>query len=49
MALYKVSVWWEAEVEAEDEGYAMIEAEDKFNFMWECTAEKIQEEEDAAE
>lgn len=42
MAKWKVSVsWWETEVEADDEGDALLYADMEFNFQSEARAEDI--------
>lgn len=41
MSKWRVSVQYETEIEAEDEGYALIEAEMRFNFGSEARAEEI--------
>jgi hypothetical protein len=47
---WTVRVSWECEVEAEDEGYALMDADGMFNFMSEARAELNEpEEEDAGE
>ena len=45
MAKYTVSIWWDIEVEAEDEGYALEEAYNKFDFWDKADVELIEEEE----
>jgi hypothetical protein len=41
MRKWRVSVSWETEVEAEDEGQALIDADAAFSFMSEASAEEI--------
>lgn len=46
MAKWRVSVsFWETEIEADDEGYALMDADSEFIFMSEARAEEIEEEE----
>jgi hypothetical protein len=42
MRKWRVSVQWEAELEAEDEGQALIDADCAFTFMSEANAEEIE-------
>lgn len=46
MPKYSVSVYWEGEVEAEDEGDALIQASSDFDFIEEARAEEQSEYED---
>lgn len=47
MARYRVSInSWDIEVEANDFGDAMVEADSRFSFMSECEVELIYEEEE---
>lgn len=46
MSIWRVLVpQWECEVEADDEGEALMEADSLFNFMGEARAECIEDEE----
>jgi hypothetical protein len=47
MPKWKISVnFWEVEVEADDEGDALMEADSIFNFMNEARVEEIEPEEE---
>ena len=47
MTRWRISVqFWETEVEADDEGDALIQADGEFNFMGEARVEDIDEEEE---
>jgi hypothetical protein len=46
MRKWRVSVSWETEVEAEDEGQALIDADAAFSFMSEASAEEITPDDD---
>lgn len=41
MAKWSVSISWEKEYEAEDEGDALMQADRDFNLMSEATAEEL--------
>jgi hypothetical protein len=43
MAKYNVSIWWETEVEAEDEGFALEEAYNKFDFWDKADLERVED------
>jgi hypothetical protein len=44
MRKWRISVQWEVEVDAEDEGTALIDADMQFNFMSEARSEEIEPE-----
>jgi hypothetical protein len=46
MRKYVVSVWWEKEIEAEDEGDALNKASESFDFIFDADAEEIEEDEE---
>jgi len=46
MRKWAFTVIWTDEVEAEDEGMALIEADSRFNFMSEVRAEEVNEYDD---
>lgn len=46
MARWRVWINWEEEIEAEDEGYALMKAEDRCNFMDRARVEEIENEEE---
>jgi hypothetical protein len=41
MRKWRISVSWETEIEADDEGQALIDADSTFSFMREARAEEI--------
>ena len=44
MRKYQVSVYWETEVEAEEEGEALMDAASRFDFVGEARAVEIEDE-----
>lgn len=46
MSKWRVWVQWDIEEEADDEGYALIQADQEFDFMSQARAEEIYEDED---
>lgn len=49
MRKFRVSVaFWETEIEAEDSGYALMDADGEFDFISEARVEEIYEEEEDA-
>ena len=49
MAKWQVEVFWQTEVEAEDEGDALSAADNEFSFYREANAEEISDYEDEEE